>query len=229
MHALVLRIPFFAGFVHTESLQDELRSRGIPIIKDGVIAAHKRQMLAASRSGIYTILGPALSRINHFMNFMFFLAENPKKVYGVLGYLSIISAIMLFLGAALELPTWPFVAFFALEGIGIVLMAATVIALMVVQTKMTDIQWRAFRRASSFWMRLPVFAFDEAALAHTHGVPERLHDRMRRAAKIAGAQVEIDVFTEDPLVCVSRLRFHLFTERTYIGGWDTQNPQIENV
>lgn len=229
MHALVLRIPFLTGYFRMESLAEELRSRGIPVIKNDIIAAHKREMQKGSRSGIYTILGPALSRIHHFMNFAFFMAESPASTYGILGIMSLLSVVLWIASPAIGLPAWPFAAFLAAEGIGLVLTIAMVIALMITQAKMSTAQRRTFRQASSFWMRLPVLAFDEATLSLTHGVPERLRDRTRRAALLRGAQVEIDVFTEDPLICVSRPRFLFLTERAYIGGWDTKNPQIENV
>lgn len=201
------------------SLEQLVSAHRIPIVPIDVALAHKQHLIEMSRYGIFLFFGPILYAIGAILDFFF--NKTVRRALGTTIFL-LVTLVTTMIGgffgpsepttivSVMQLTFWTIAAVFAI----------------IVGHTMLRMFFFEYADASTVWERQPVRG--KHGYLYLESVPDHLHDRIKRAASIPDAEVQIERFSIDPLVLVTR-RTGLFVETVYIGGWATGNPLIDDV
>ena len=206
------------------SLAEELARLGMPSIDPAKVHAHKRDMLAKNRTGMW----------RHFFFLPLFMFRTLHMGFNVWLWLSLICGVV---GATwalgmseeyLELGTLGSVAKMTTFGLvaPTVIWLGTFLAMLAITALLEYLDegngCAAFDAAGSFWYRV---AYDSTS--GNRAIPRQVRDLAARVSLLNDVELRLEYFQEDPFLLVSRGFF--FRETVYIAAWNTGNSTLNTI
>lgn len=176
------------------SLEKDLRARGVVVLPKKRVMELKQAKLAVMRPGIWKFLWP-IARAYEVV------VRDEERLAAGIATIALAGIIQIVYGGCMESGIS--------AGVGIILgLIASIVLACILESS------ENFLYASSHWKRSRISA-------DYPDIPARLLERLKTASKL-GAELDLEKFHIDPLVRASRRRFLIFRETCYIGAWKTE-------
>ena len=215
-----------------QSLTAELAARGAPPIPTKMVRAHKREAIRVVRPGTLRFSAPAIRltknvlamlSVSEFiedycdLKFGWDIPEWADGLLHLVCWLGAAAGVVMIVATFFYPGLWPLIllavptaSFFALDGI---------------DTWVSQDRERQVAIAAQ-WQRYKANEFSHWREARR--MPGRIADRAETARTIPGVDVEIETLYLDPLIRAKR-GWWIFSQRAYIGAWETGNPELDDV